>query len=178
MAASAAATVARPKATSHGSRSATASRVAGSENEKPMMPSEPSTRPGGSARAPARRGAVAVTGFTAIALSALLMLNDNAQSRVIQDLRASAAARSPGERLPSVRELMARHRASPVTVQRAIAALAAEGLVEPRPGRGTFVAPRAPAQAPPDLSWQAVALGERAVDDSTLQDLLALPPPG
>ena len=41
---------------------------------------------------------------------------------------------SPGERLPSVRELMARHRASPVTVQRAIAALAAEGVLEPRPG--------------------------------------------
>ncbi len=106
------------------------------------------------------------------------MPNDNADARVIQDLRAVALAAPPGERLPSVRELMARHRASPVTVQRAVAALAAEGLVEPRPGRGTFVADRPPAQAPPDLSWQAVALGERAVDDSTLQDLLALPPPG
>ena len=45
-----------------------------------------------------------------------------------------------GARLPSVRELAARHRASPVTVTQAIARLAAEGVVEPRPGRGTFVA--------------------------------------
>jgi DNA-binding transcriptional MocR family regulator len=106
------------------------------------------------------------------------MLNDNAQGRVIRDLRAKAAAGSPGERLPSVRELMARHRASPVTVQRAVATLAAEGLVEPRPGRGTFVAPRSQARAAPDLSWQAVALGAGAVEADALHELLAVPPPG
>jgi DNA-binding transcriptional MocR family regulator len=106
------------------------------------------------------------------------MPNDNAEARVIQDLRAYADGRSPGERLPSVRELMARHRASPVTVQRAVAALAAEGLVEPRPGRGTFVTGRPAAETSPDLSWQAVALGARAVDEAPLQELMALPPPG
>jgi DNA-binding transcriptional MocR family regulator len=106
------------------------------------------------------------------------MPNDNAQARVIRDLRAQAAGSSPGERLPSVRELMARHRASPVTVQRAVATLAAEGLVEPRPGRGTFVAPRAQARAAPDLSWQAVALGAGAVEADALHELLAVPPPG
>jgi DNA-binding transcriptional MocR family regulator len=106
------------------------------------------------------------------------MLNDNAEARVIQDLRECADARSPGERLPSVRELMARHRASPVTVQRAVAALAAEGLVEPRPGRGTFVTGRPASEPAPDLSWQAVALGARAVDEAPLQELMALPPPG
>jgi DNA-binding transcriptional MocR family regulator len=104
------------------------------------------------------------------------MPDDNAGNRVVQDLRAAALAAPAGERLPSVRELMARHRASPVTVQRAIAALAAEGLVEPRPGRGTFAAGR-PARAPaPDLSWQAVALGARAVDEAPLEELLAVPP--
>ena len=106
------------------------------------------------------------------------MPNDNAETRVIQDLRECADARSPGERLPSVRELMARHRASPVTVQRAVAALAAEGLVEPRPGRGTFVTGRLAAEPAPDLSWHAVALGARAVDEAPLQELMALPPPG
>jgi DNA-binding transcriptional MocR family regulator len=106
------------------------------------------------------------------------MPDDNAQARVIQDLRASVDQRSPGERLPSVRELMARHRASPVTVQRAIAALAAEGVLEPRPGRGTFVAPRLDAQVPPDLSWQAVALGAGGVEGGALHELLAVPPPG
>ena len=75
---------------------------------------------------------------------------------------------------------MARHRASPLTVQRAIARLTGEGLVDPRPGRGTFVAPgRAPvlaADEAPDLSWQSVVLGARAVDDAALQELLAVPP--
>jgi DNA-binding transcriptional MocR family regulator len=108
------------------------------------------------------------------------MIHGNANDRIIDDLRAEAGRAAPGSRLPSVRALMARHRASPVTVQRAIAALAAEGLVEPRPGRGTFVAaaPAAPAHAEPDLSWQAVALGERDVDEAPLHALLALPREG
>ena len=75
---------------------------------------------------------------------------------------------------------MAVHRASPLTVQRAIGRLAGEGLVEPRPGRGTFVAapPGAATAAAtaPDLSWQSVTLGARAVEEAALQELLALPP--
>jgi DNA-binding transcriptional MocR family regulator len=105
------------------------------------------------------------------------MTNDNAEDRVTQALRAAAAALAPGDRLPSVRQLMAAHRASPVTVQRAIGRLAGEGLVEPRPGRGTFVAARpAPDGGAPDLSWQSVALGARAVEEAALQELLAVPP--
>jgi DNA-binding transcriptional MocR family regulator len=110
------------------------------------------------------------------------MPDDNVEDRVTQDLRAATAALAPGERLPSVRALMARHRASPVTVQRAVARLAGEGLVEPRPGRGTFVAvppggpPAAGADLAPDLSWQSVALGARTVEESALNELLALPP--
>ncbi|WP_205697753.1 PLP-dependent aminotransferase family protein [Conexibacter sp. SYSU D00693] len=110
------------------------------------------------------------------------MSEDNTRTRVIDDLRATAASLSPGTKLPSVRELMARHRASPVTVQRAISALAAEGVVEPRPGRGTFVA-QAPvasvAVRPPDLAWQDVALADRPpVPGASLQQLLGTPPPG
>ena len=87
-------------------------------------------------------------------------------------------AGSPGERLPSVRELMARHRAGPVTVQRAVQRLVAEGLVEARPGRGSFVA-RGDGPAPPaDLGWQSVALGERTVSAEGLGELLAVPRPG
>ena len=185
--------MARPNATTHGLRSATASRVAGSENEKPRIPSDPRASPAGSEirvreRAAAAPGApadaapsppLAVTDSIAIALLASLMINGNGSGRVIEDLRALARAAAPGDRLPSVRELMARHRASPVTVQRAIAVLAAEGVVEPRPGRGTFATTRTGGLAPaPDLSWQAVALGERAVDESALQELMALPRDG
>lgn len=53
---------------------------------------------------------------------------------------------------------MAAHGASPVTVQQAIRQLVALGLVESRPGVGTFV--RAVRQArPADFSWQTAALG-------------------
>ena len=98
-------------------------------------------------------------------------------TRVADDLRRLTAAAAPGDRLPSVRDLARRHAASMLTVQRAIAALAAEGVVEPRPGRGTFVA--AQRVAPPaDLDWQAVALGPSAVDAGGLDTLLALPAPG
>jgi DNA-binding transcriptional MocR family regulator len=107
------------------------------------------------------------------------MVEDNTASRVIEDVRTAARALPPGSRLPSVRELMARHRASPVTVQRAISRLAQEGLVVPRPGRGTFVADRpAVADDAPDLSWQAVALGARRGDSEGLDELLELPPSG
>jgi DNA-binding transcriptional MocR family regulator len=107
------------------------------------------------------------------------MPDDNAEARVTQALRAAAAGLAPGDRLPSVRELIARHHVSPLTVQRAIARLAGEGLVDPRPGRGTFVAaPRTAANgAAADLSWQSVALGARTAEESALQALLAVPPP-
>ena len=72
----------------------------------------------------------------------------------------SLAVAEPGARLPSVRELTARHQASPVTVAEAVRQLVAEGLIEARPGRGTFVAARAAtSRRAPDLSWQTVALG-------------------
>ncbi|MFD0822920.1 GntR family transcriptional regulator, partial [Micromonospora zhanjiangensis] len=106
-------------------------------------------------------------------------MNDgNAAQRVIKDLRARVAVAEPGTRLPSVRELTVRHQASPVTVAEAIRRLVAQGLVETRSGRGTFVA-AGPEPAPaPDLSWQTVALGPRPPGEQELQALLAEPPPG
>src|SRR3954454_17690953 len=105
------------------------------------------------------------------------MLNDNNEGGVIaRALEEELAVAAPGDRLPSVRELMARHRAGPATVQRAIAVLAARGLVEARPGRGTFVAPRR-AEHAPDPAWQAVPLGARSIDADALETLLRLPPP-
>jgi len=106
------------------------------------------------------------------------MLDDNTEARIAAAVRADAATLAPGSRLPSVRELMAAHRASPVTVQRAIARLAAEGVVEPRPGRGTFVAAPARAADAADLSWQEVALAGPALDTGGLDELLALARPG
>ncbi|MEU8004825.1 PLP-dependent aminotransferase family protein [Catellatospora sp. NPDC049111] len=106
------------------------------------------------------------------------MSNGNAVARVIQDLRGLAAAAGPGTRLPSVRELTARHQASPVTVAEAIRQLVAQNVIEARPGKGTFVAVPPDEPAVPDLSWQTVALGVRPPGDEELQALLALPPTG
>lgn len=55
---------------------------------------------------------------------------------------------------------MARYGASPVTVQKALRTLATQGLVEARPGVGTFV--RAVRTARPnDYGWQTAALGSQ-----------------
>jgi len=98
--------------------------------------------------------------------------------RIAVALRDLATTLPEGARLPSVRELMRAHGASPLTVQRAIATLAAEGLVTPRPGRGTFVAAPRARDAPPDLGWQEVALGGPGPGTGGLMELLALPPEG
>ncbi|MFE2748369.1 PLP-dependent aminotransferase family protein [Streptomyces scopuliridis] len=94
---------------------------------------------------------------------------------------------SPGGKLPSSRALVDRYRVSPVTVSRALARLAAEGLVVTRPGAGAFRAPARTAAAPPgDTSWQEVALSAdaatelvpRSVDATGVLVTLAAPPPG
>jgi DNA-binding transcriptional MocR family regulator len=106
-------------------------------------------------------------------------MNDgNAADRVIQDLRNRASSAPPGSRLPSVRELSARHHASPVTVSDAIRRLAAEGVIEARPGHGTFVAATEAKAKTPDLTWQTVALGPGPAGNADMQALLALPPAG
>ena len=73
-------------------------------------------------------------------------------------LRAWIAHAAPGARLPSNRALMAEHGASPVTVQKAMRRLSALGLIDSRPGVGTFArAARTVRQA--DYAWQTAALG-------------------
>ncbi|MET8679731.1 PLP-dependent aminotransferase family protein [Streptomyces sp. NPDC004647] len=105
-------------------------------------------------------------------------------------LRKEVDRYSSGEKLPSSRALVDRYRVSPVTVTRALAVLAAEGLVVTRPGAGAFRAqPRPKAPEPGDTSWQelslsaesAAASGEpvpRSVDASGVLATLAAPPPG
>jgi DNA-binding transcriptional MocR family regulator len=106
------------------------------------------------------------------------MPTDSSSLRVTQHLRRLASAAAPGMRLPSVRALMDELGVSPVTVQKAMAQLAAEGLLEARPGRGTFVAPRAQPPAAADYTWQSAALGVARTRAPQLVSLLAAPGPG
>ncbi|WP_329226231.1 PLP-dependent aminotransferase family protein [Streptomyces canus] len=104
-----------------------------------------------------------------------------------EQLRRELDRYSPGGKLPSSRALVDRFRVSPVTVSRALAQLAAEGLVVTRPGAGAFRAAARPLAAPAgDTSWQEVALSAdgaadlvpRSVDASGVLVSLAAPPPG
>lgn len=116
-------------------------------------------------------------------------MNDSSSvARLAATLRNELNRYSVGGKLPSSRELVRVHQVSPVTVSRAIAALAAEGLVTSRPGAGVFkaAAPRA-AAGPGDLSWQEVALsadaphpaadGPRTADATGVLATLSAPPP-
>ena len=78
------------------------------------------------------------------------------------------AVRGPGDRMPSVRQLQRELRASPVTIQRAVAELVRRGALVTRPGDGTFVCevPSTRRGSGPlmigrgfDTSWQASVLG-------------------
>ncbi len=104
-----------------------------------------------------------------------------------EQLRKELDRYSPGGKLPSSRALVERFRVSPVTVSRALAQLAAEGLVVTRPGAGAFRArPRTPETPAGDTSWQEVALSAdgaadlvpRTVDATGVTVSLAAPPPG
>ncbi|KAA1426158.1 PLP-dependent aminotransferase family protein [Nocardioides antri] len=85
-------------------------------------------------------------------------MNDDSSSRIVDGIRAWIQGAAPGAQLPSTRRLVAEYAASPVTVQKALRTLAAAGLIESRPGVGSFVlTPRS--ARPQDYGWQTAALG-------------------
>lgn len=93
------------------------------------------------------------------------------------ELRRLIAVSAAGTRLPSVRDLTRRHRASPLTVQRVVTRLEQEGLVRAEPGRGTFVAERE-RPAAFDPGWQTLALGARGLPAVALAELVEPAPAG
>lgn len=104
------------------------------------------------------------------------MKTDSSSDRVSQHLRGLADAQPPGSRLPSVRALMAELRVSPVTVQRVLDSLAREGVLEARPGQGTFVASKPGlGERLPDLAWQSLALGPPRATAGGLDSLCLVP---
>jgi GntR family transcriptional regulator len=82
----------------------------------------------------------------------------------------------PDEPLPAVRQLAARLRLNPNTVQHAYRQLAREGVVQIRRGRGTFVARSVAAPAGHDRRRQgllAKRVAERALRDAYRHGLVA-----
>ncbi|MFF2192962.1 PLP-dependent aminotransferase family protein [Streptomyces sp. NPDC058157] len=115
------------------------------------------------------------------------MYERSSVAELAESLRSELDRYPAGGKLPSSRALVERFRVSPVTVSRALAQLAAEGLVVTRPGAGAYRAhPRASGLTHGDTSWQEVSLsaegaGEvvpRSVDASGLLSSLAATPPG
>ncbi|MCC3275541.1 PLP-dependent aminotransferase family protein [Arthrobacter sp. zg-Y20] len=86
------------------------------------------------------------------------MADSSSADRIVADLRTWISSAAPGAQLPPSRTLVARYGVSPVTVQRALRTLSSLGLVEGRPGAGTFVRARTVARVQ-DYGWQTAALG-------------------
>jgi DNA-binding transcriptional MocR family regulator len=117
-------------------------------NENAATPSSPQVRP---ARGPDITG-----GKFLIALLCSNMDHDSS-FRIAAALRDWIVDAPPGARLPSTRALVAEHGASPLTVQKALRTLATQGLIETRPGAGTFVR-TVRTTHPLDYSWQTAAM--------------------
>lgn len=126
----------------------TAIRVNGTVKENAATPSRPHPRP-------PRHDSTAGTGT--IALSCCDMANDSTD-KIVASLREWIATAPAGAKVPSSRALTAEYAASPVTVQNAMRKLTALGLVEARPGVGTFVRKVRGIQTS-DYGWQTAALG-------------------
>ena len=92
----------------------------------------------------------------------------------LQEWIGSAPA---GAQLPSTRRLVEQHAASPVTVQRALRTLGSQGLVESRPGVGTFVRARRAVRVP-DHGWQTAAIGSPRSAMPAVAAALRTAPPG
>ena len=84
-----------------------------------------------------------------------------------------------GDRLPAVREVVAATAINPNTVLKAYRDLEREGLVEARPGHGTFVLNRPPGPPPDTISRLGRSLDrwvrqarEAGLDDESIESLL------
>jgi GntR family transcriptional regulator len=84
-----------------------------------------------------------------------------------------------GDRLPAVREVVAATAVNPNTVLKAYRELERDGLVEARPGHGTFVLKRPPGPPPGTVSRLGRSLArwvrqarEAGLDDESIESLL------
>ncbi|HJQ06828.1 MAG TPA: PLP-dependent aminotransferase family protein [Nocardioides sp.] len=86
------------------------------------------------------------------------MNQDSSWRAVAEALAAEVESLAPGARIPTHRQLVARFGASATTVSRALAELTRRGLVESRPGAGSFRTSTARTIPSLDTGWQDAAL--------------------
>ena len=89
---------------------------------------------------------VAIHSGPAIAPVRTLQRYEHVAERLAAEIRTGAFA--PGERLPSERDLARRLKVGRASVREAIAALQVQGVIETRPGSGSFVAADAQERLP------------------------------
>ncbi len=111
---------------------------------------------------------------------------DSASRAIAETLAAEVEHDPPGTKLPSQRALVRRFGASATTVAHALALLAQRGLVESRPGSGTYRAQGNVAIPTVDTGWQDAALeitenvagaDRRRLTSAALLNTLATPGP-
>ncbi|MDQ6526710.1 PLP-dependent aminotransferase family protein [Nocardioides sp. LHD-245] len=103
-------------------------------------------------------------------------MSNDSSTRIAAGLRAWIRDAPPGAQLPASRRLVTEYAASPVTVQKALRRLVTEGLVESRPGVGSFVRAVRPARGP-DFGWQSGALRTPRAELPRVAGPLQTPPP-
>ncbi len=81
-------------------------------------------------------------------------------------IAVAAGELSPGEALPSVRQLAGRARVNPATVVQAYRELEAGGFVEKRQGAGTFIKEVQPAMRESERQRQAIHLVRKMLADA------------
>jgi DNA-binding transcriptional MocR family regulator len=94
-------------------------------------------------------------------------MSNDSTDKIVASLREWVASAPAGAKVPSSRALTVEHAASPVTVQKAMRKLTALGLIEARPGVGTFVRKVRGIQTS-DYGWQTAALGASQAHASLL----------
>ncbi|MHA7986041.1 aminotransferase-like domain-containing protein [Rathayibacter sp. CAU 1779] len=102
-------------------------------------------------------------------------MNNSSSDRLAETLRDWIVSAPASAQLPSTRTMVSRYGVSPVTVQKALRTLAAQGLVEARPGVGTFVRAIRAAR-PHDYGWQTAALGSPSARTPALGSVLRTAP--
>lgn len=156
---------ARPTPTASGPNAGSATCVAGSVRLNATTPAAPNTNP-------------SAFGLATNVLSLCLMNDDSGYAPLLAELERLTSTLPPNSVLPSTRQLQQRFRVSTLTAQRALAVLAARGLLVTQPGRGTYTAARRAASRNGDMSWQTLSLGSQPSFPSGLEQLLSPIPPG